>query len=402
MGAEKILKITDKVNTPCFIYDKAVLENNIQRIFNSASKHRLGEKIKIYLPYFANSNPTLFSLIQNERIGILLQTEEEWYQLQRAVLQREIIISPSFLSNEEIDFWVSRKIRVNLASLEEVEYVVKKYPDYPLCFRLDFTFWQNQRTSIKRKELPSLLKLLKNHNKNPHSFHIYTGTGSDLSKLKKSAKKVIKLFKSHFSNVEEINFGGGFDFDYTAQNSEEKHFDWDDYFSFISDLLIKNKIPDNVKFSFEPGRDVFADIGIMVTKVKRVIRNRSLLNISTDSSMVYMPSATKRARTHQLDFLIDEKIATNFKKTDAMLSGCTTLSSDYLLPNKVEVPLDVKSGDMIIIKDVGAYGATQHLEFLNKRPAPEILIKDNENYLITERGSYEDRVRYLVSPMKKI
>ncbi len=402
MNSEKVQKIVENIGTPCFIYDKAVLDQNIQRVFTSASHHELNERIKIYISYFSNSNPALFSEIKNEKIGLLLQTEEEWYQLQKGGLQKNMLVSPSFLSNEEIDFWVSKGIRVNLASLEEVQYTLEKYPDYPISFRLDFTFWQNQRTGIKKKELPALLEILHKYNRKPHSFHVYAGTGSSLSQMKKAAQRTLKLYESHFPDVEEINFGGGFGFDYTAKKPEDKHFDWDSYFAFLTTLISESKVPKNVKLSFEPGRDLFADIGVLATRVKRVLNNRSVLDVATDSSFVYMPSATKRARTHQLNFMRDYKIMTDFRATKAMLSGCTTLSKDYLLPEKVEVPSDIKIGDLVIVKDVGAYGATQHLEFLNKRPAPEVLINGDENYLISERGALEDRVRYLVSPIKKI
>jgi len=65
----------------------------------------------------------------------------------------------------------------------------------------------------------------------------------------------------------------------------------------------------------------------------------------------------------------------------------------------VDIPVEIKEGDYVAVQDVGAYGATQHMEFLNKKPCPEIFVDGEKILLITERGDEADKVRYvLVNP----
>ncbi|MFA7252352.1 MAG: hypothetical protein WC027_00650 [Candidatus Paceibacterota bacterium] len=401
MKKEKIKEAVKKINTPFFIYDEAILNRNINRIIEASKNANIGGRIRLFASYFTNSNPNLFKSIQNESVGILLQTPEEWHQLKPFGLNREMITSPSFLSNEEIDFWTNKNITINLASFEEIRYFVQKYKKAPLSFRIDATFWQKQRTGLKIKQLKEISEFLKNQSVTPYSFHIYCGTGSSLKKIKKYLIRSLKIYRKYFPNVKEINLGGGFAYDYKSLLVEEKHFDWSSYFAYLKQKIKEFNISPEVRFILEPGRDIFADIGVQVLKVKRVVNYPNLKSVSTDGSYVFMPSAAKRNRKHNLDFY-DQNFNLIPKEEcfSTKLSGSTTLSSDYIMPNVVQIPEPIKESDYIVVKDLGAYGATQHMEFLNKKPCPEILI-DNEGKLklITTEGVEADKTRYaLLTP----
>lgn len=396
-------KIVKKIGTPVFIYEEEKLTSNVKRILDAAEKFDLKDRVKVYVSYFCNSNPYLFKIFKNFGIGILLQDEEEYYQVKKHKLTKDIIVSPSFLSDEEIDFWVKNKIKVNLASLEEIEYLTEKFKNEPLCFRIDLTENSEQRMGVKRHQLSGLSELLKGKNIIPHSVHIYIGTGSSLGKMKANLSEILKIYKSYFSEVKNINLGGGFAFEYEEKEWDKKHFDWQNYFSFLKEKISEFEIPNDTNFMFEPGRDIFADAGQFLIKTKRVVDANSFKNLSTDGSYVFMPSATVRTRQHGLKFYnknFEELFASNM---DGVLSGCTTLSSDYVFPGKVKIPNNLEAGDFIVVNDIGAYGATQHMEFLNKRPCPEVLIAKNGSlYLITQRGANDDKLRNLVKKPKKI
>jgi diaminopimelate decarboxylase len=149
MKKETIKDAVRKINTPLFIYDATILNRNIDRIIEAAKMANMENRVRLFASYFTNSNPNLFRSIQNEFVGILLQTPEEWHQLKLFGLNREMIASPSFLSNEEIDFWTSKNIIINLASFEEIKYFVQKYKNISLSFRVDATFWQKTENRSK-------------------------------------------------------------------------------------------------------------------------------------------------------------------------------------------------------------------------------------------------------------
>jgi len=393
--------IVNKINTPVFVYDSAVLNQNIDRIKRSIKISGLEGRVSLKAAYFCNSNPHLFKILTNIGIGITIQSEEEHEQVKD--LTENLILSPSFLSDREIDYWVSKNIPVNLASLEEVEYFIKHNPGLPINFRVDLTPEGKQRTAIKRWQLDKLATLLATNKTNIESFHFYAGTGSSLSKMKRNIDQAFRIYAKYFPAAGSINLGGGFGFDYRNVPSHKKHFNWQEYFRYLA-LKCQQFHATNLKFIIEPGRDIFADSGELFLKVKRIVDfGTGVKTISTDGSYVYMPSATIRARKHVLNFYDHNFDELAPAKTLATLSGCTTLSSDYVFPGTVKIPNRLKSGDYIVVNDTGAYCATQHMEFLNKRPCPEILIKSNDQaYLITKAGKFDDKLRNLLITPEKL
>jgi diaminopimelate decarboxylase len=406
MKDQEIQKVIKSVSTPVFIYEEGVLRSNFGRIWKSASKYSMDKRLKLFVSYFCNSNPNLFNLFDDSRVGVLLQTSEELSHLKEfGISDKEIIVSPSALADNEIDFWVENKIMVNLSSLEEVKYFLTKHSGASFGLRLDVTFWGSQRTGIKRYQLKELVKLLGDKKIIPHSIHIYAGTGSSLKEMKKSVNKTLQIYSRFFSKVPVINLGGGFRFDYSKWEAEEKHFDWDGYFSYLKERIKAWKIPDGVTFVLEPGRDIFVDSGQLFIKVKRVVKLKNYQNIATDGSYVYIPSANKNLRRHNLRFFNQdlEEYKDKGPKVEAFLNGSTTLSSDYVIPGKFKVPTDLKEGDYVSVLDAGAYAATQHLEFLNKKPCPEVLVKeDGSIFLITKRGEDDDKIRNILKVPEKI
>jgi diaminopimelate decarboxylase len=262
-------------------------------------------------------------------------------------------------------------------------------------------FGKKQRTGLKIKQLKEISEFLKNQSVTPHSFHVYCGTGSSLKKIKKYLIRSLKVYRDYFPNVKEINLGGGFAFDYKSLYAEKKHFDWNSYFAYLKQKIKDFDISPEVRFILEPGRDIFADIGVQILKVKRVINYPNAKSVSTDGSYVFIPSAAKRNRKHNLDFY-DQNFDPIAKKQCfySKLSGSTTLSSDYIMPDAVHIPGSIKESDYIVVKDLGAYGATQHMEFLNKKPCAEILIdSEGKLKLITTEGEETDKTRYaLLTP----
>ena len=397
MTPKDIQKIVEQIGTPVYVYEQKALEANIGRIQNSLEKYGLKERIRPYVAYFANSNPHLFKIVVAKGFGIVMQTQEEFAQLKGNGLSDDVILSPSFLSDAEIDYWQKQKVKVNLASLEEVKYFVSKYNASP-CFRVDLTSDASQRTAIKSYQLLELKAFLTSKKIVPESFHVYIGTGSSLKKAKNNFRKVLGLHKKFFPETKNINLGGGFGYSYDETDEKKKHFDWDSYFHFVADMVKKYKLPDDVQFIIEPGRDIFVDAGTLLIRINRIVKLRGRINLGTDGSYVYLPSATTRVRKHKTLFYDKSCVLRTDRSAYGSLSGATTLSSDYVYPGNIKIPENIQNGDILEIKDVGAYGATQHMEFLNKRPCPEVLIdSDDQISLITKRGPDDDKIRHLLN-----
>lgn len=396
LGKADLHPIADIVGTPVFVYSEEQLLRNVARVKNAAAAAGLDRRVELYVPFFPNSNPHLLHALQATGVGLLLQVPGEHKILPRFGFSK-FIVSPGHVSDDEIGFWADKGYPTFLSSLDEADHWLRT-TSAPISVRIDSL--GSEKPGIKYGQLQSLSRSLRDQNRPMECFEVYCGSGRSLDDMINILEQVFTIFNTHFPDARSINFAGGHGFVYEKWNELEKHFDWQQYFSALRDLATRFGVPDHVKFLFEPARDVLADVGALLLGVKRdIVRNPVANLVVTDGCRMLMPSAQLRSRRHNIAFLDADmqEIPSNGKGFNALVRGRTILRNDYILPGEYWVPEGVRAHGYMLILDVGAYCATQHMEFLNVPPAAEVLIDvSGTPYLITERGDELDKWRHLL------
>ncbi|WP_153003669.1 diaminopimelate decarboxylase [Aureimonas ureilytica] len=384
------------IGTPIFIYSAEQIVRNARRVKDAAAAAGLAKRVSLYVPFFPNANPHVLAPLREEGIGILVQMPNE-HDILVGHGFRDFIVSPGHVSNEEIAFWGAKQYRTFLASLDEVEFALREKAE-TISVRVDSLGCD--KPGIKVGQLASLATMLKQYGRTLECFEVYCGSGNSLAGMVGIVKQIFQIYLDHFPDAQSINFAGGHGFDYEKWGEEEKHFDWRSYFESIAELATGMGIPERVRFLFEPARDILADAGVLITEIKRdVITNPNGSILVTDGTRMLMPSAQLRNRPHNTVFLdrnFNEIWDESFSRA-CKIRGRTILRNDYILPGEALVPRAVCRGDHLMIMDVGAYCATQHMEFLNVPPAGEVLVDVNGTaHLITEPGRQLDKWRNLL------
>ncbi|GGR01074.1 hypothetical protein WEB32_09055 [Streptomyces netropsis] len=396
--------IGDQVGTPVFIYSEAQILKNVGRIQDAAKAVGLDSRVELYVPFFPNSNPHVLKPLQQMGVGLLLQLPSE-YRILREYGFDKFIVSPGHVSDEEIGFWDQAGYPTFLSSLDEVAYSLRTNAP-TISARIDSL--DSGKPGIKYSELKRLSDLLEQHGRELECFEVYCGSGNSRDEMISVIEKQFEIFKTHFPHAKSINFAGGHGFVYEAWDESTKHFDWNEYFKALREIADRMEIPDHVKFLFEPARDVLADTGALLLGVKRnVITNAVGSLVVTDGSRMLMPSAQLRDRRHNVVFLdADMKeipLADDADGVSAALRGRSILRHDYILPGEYRVPSGVDADSHLVILDVGAYCATQHMEFLNIPPAAEVLVDAaGTAHVVTSRGDDLDKWRNLLAEKKEL
>lgn len=394
--------ICEQVGTPVFVYSEAQLKKNIRRVKSAITNSGLGDRVNIYVPFFPNANPHIMKPLKDEGVGMLLQMPNE-YQLVSQYGYDDFIISPGHVSNEEIEFWAPKGYLTFLASIDEVRFALEQEAP-TISVRIDSL--GSDKPGIKEGQLAELATLLAKKDRRLECFEVYCGSGNSLEDMVDIVRQIFQIYLDHFPTAKSINFAGGHGFDYDHWDEDDKHFDWLTYFAAIKDLAEDMGIPETVQFLFEPARDVLADTGVLVAGVRRSIISHSIGHILvTDGSRMLMPSAQLRNRPHNTVFLDEnfQEITQYDESTECKIRGCSILRNDYILPGDASVPNTVTSGDYLMIMDVGAYCATQHMEFLNVPPAGEIMIDtDDVPHLVTKPGDPLDKWRNVLPHRRQL
>lgn len=395
LGQVDLQAIVSQVGSPVFVYDAGQLVSNLNRVRAAAEVHGLADRVKLYVPFFPNSNPHLLQPLKDAGAGLLLQVPAE-YEITTEFGFDDFIVSPGHISDEEIDYWSALGFPTFYGSLGEVERALAAHAP-TISVRIDSL--DSGKPGIKLAELDDLQRLLESYSRTLECFEVYCGSGNSREAMTQVIDTMFRIFTERFPETKSVNFAGGHGFEYEPWSTEEKHFAWDDYLGTLRELANLYAIPDHVLFLFEPARDILADVGSLVLGVKRdVIRTTVHDLIATDGSRMLMPSAQLRQRNHNVVFLDDQlrEFPSDTPTAPVNIRGRTILRNDYILPSSCDAPESLKAGDHLIILDTGAYCATQHMEFLNVPPAAEVMISTSgEPQLITTRGSNRDKWRNL-------
>lgn len=390
------------VGTPVFIYCEAQLLKNVRRVKDAARSAGLVDRVSLYVPFFPNANPHILKPLKQEGVGVLIQMPNEYEILTRHGFS-DFIVSPGHVSNKEIAFWGKKHYPTFLASLDEVRFGLSERAE-TISVRIDSLGCD--KPGIKIDQLADLANMLDQHDRTLDCFEVYCGSGNSLAGMVDIVEQIYRIYLDHFPTARSINFAGGHGFNYQKWDEDEKHFEWGTYFQKIADLAVQMGIPETVRLLFEPARDILADTGVLMAEVKRNIISHSNGSILvTDGSRMLMPSAQLRNRPHNTLFLDQDfrEITECAPSTPCKIRGRTILRNDYILPGEADVPRTVKQGDYLMIMDVGAYCATQHMEFLNVPPVGEVLVDvDGAAHIVTKPGDGLDKWRNLLAQRQLI
>lgn len=396
-----IRRVALSVGTPVFVYSEAQLRENAHRILSAAQASGLGSRIRPYIPFFPNSNPHLFSILQSVGMGALVQMPSEHRVLARQGV-RDFIASTGYLSNAEVAEWLEFGCPLFLSSLDEIEYVIDRHPDVPIFARLDSL--SSGKPGVKYGQLAELRSLLDRKNRGLEGFELYCGSSHSPQEMVGFLEQVFMIYRTYFPEAKTIDLAGGYGFDYEELDRDRKHFDWDLYLRQLAEAAARYDVPDSVDFMIEPARDLLADVGVLLLSVTRdpVLQPGSNQLVS-DGSRMLMPSAKMKNRQHNVLFIGSDGSELAAGNRRAVLRGRGILRHEQILPAEVSIPDQIGEGDRLLILDVGAYCATQHMEFLNMPGAAEVLIdEDSEIGVLTNHGGEEDKWRHLNDKVERV
>ena len=142
------------------------------------------------------------------------------------------------------------------------------------------------------------------------------------------------------------------------------------------------------KLSFEPGRLIAANAGVLVSEVIYVKRGDAKTFLIIDAGMNDLIRPAMYEAFHEIVAVAQPVPGSARPKYDVVGPVCETsdlFASDRPLP-------ELKSGDLVAILTAGAYGAVMAGDY-NARPRiPEVLVRGDEWGIVRPRESYADLI----------
>jgi len=393
----KIADIAREVKTPFYLYSHATLERHF-RVFDEAFKEI--NHITCY-SMKSNSNSAILRLFANMGGGVDIVSGGELHRaIGAGVSPEKIVYSGVGKTPEEMEFALKSEILMfNTESSQELERLndvagslgkiarvaIRVNPDVdPQTHPYISTGLKENKFGIDiNKSIDEYVKAssMDNLEVTGVSCHI----GSQLTKVSpfvdalKKLKELIRKLRESGIEIKYLDIGGGLGITYDNETPPSPA----EYASALKDTIGD----EDVILIFEPGRVIMGNSGILVTKVLYTKTNEDKNFVVVDAAMNDLARPSLYGSFHAVKPV---KLDSG-KNIKADIVGPICESGDFLAKDR-EVP-ELKQDDLIAVMSAGAYGFSMSSTYNSRPRVAEVMVKDNQYFIIRERETHEDLVR---------
>ena len=193
---------------------------------------------------------------------------------------------------------------------------------------------------------------------------------------------LVAMIRKDGMAVETLDLGGGFGIPY----GDETHpiAGMEDYAQ-----IVRETVGDlGVEYIFEPGRMIVGNAGVLVTKVIYVKEGSTKTFVIVDAAMNDLIRPTLYGAHHEIVSACEP--ATDAENIVADVVGPVCETGDVFAKGKT-VPM-VTSGDLLVIRTAGAYGAVQSSTYNSRALVAEVLVDGKNFHVIRPRVDVEQMI----------
>ena len=392
-------ELTTTVETPFYLYSQKSITDAYKKLRDSLNT-------KIFFSVKANSNQAIISLMKSLGAGADVVSAGELERALRAGISPDKIIFEGVgKSLNDIEYAVHSNIRqINIESMEELNMInaigqrLNKKIFIGVRLNPDIDSQSHYKISTGRKTdkfgitfdlLPDLCSEIKKSEQiqlNGISCHI----GSQVHDIKifekvfNKMKKATEIIKENDLSIDHLDLGGGFGVVY----DDEKELNLKELSSLLRSIFKKAAYD----ISFEPGRYLVANAGVLITKILTTKTSESVNFLITDAGMQTLLRPAIYNAFHNIIALTnisDDKI-------EYTVAGPICESSD-ILAKKILLSQQ-QTGNYLAICDTGAYGAVMSSNYNTKGLPAEILIYNDNFSIIRNHEKISDIIARDIMP----
>lgn len=390
----KVTELAASFGTPLYIYSKATLVRHIKAFDDSLADldHLVCFAVK------ANSTLAILNLMARMGVGFDVVSEGE---LRRVIAAggdpHKVVFSGVGKTAAEIEFALKQGIKcLNIESKAELELVktvaAKLGIKAKVAFRVnpdvDAKTHPSISTGLKHNKfgipIDEVLEVYQQASLDPHltvsgiDCHI----GSQMTSggpLLEATDKLISLYeqlKSSGIEIDHIDLGGGLGVTYDAETPPSPA----DFFGAIKEKIAAL----GVSIFIEPGRAMVANAGIFACKCLFLKENGDKHFCIVDGGMndLIRPALYGSVMT-----ILNAEKRPELAEQVYDVVGPVCESDDFL---GKERKLQVKQGDILVVRGAGAYGSSMS-SLYNSRPlACEVMVDQDKVYEIRHRQRFEE------------
>jgi diaminopimelate decarboxylase len=390
-------EIAQKVGTPFYLYSYRTLTRHY-KVFDEALfdlKHLICYSVK------ANSNLAILRIFAKHGAGADVVSGGEIFRAKKAGIEsKKIVFSGVGKTEEEILYGLREDILMfNVESRDEFQFLKslasKIGRKVPISFRVNpdidphthpyiSTGLKTSKFGIEVEEALNLYSEAK-ESKQVQLLGISCHIGSQITEIGpfieafEKIKELYQILTQKGCEIPYVDLGGGLGITYKDELPPHPR-------EYSRSLIERAKGMD-CTFIFEPGRVLVGNAGILVTKVLYRKRNGGREFVIVDAGMNDLIRPSLYRAYHEIWPVRREERPI----IKANIVGPVCETTDFFAQER-EIQ-DVKPGELLAIMGAGAYGFSMSSNYNSRVRAAEVLVKDDQMWIIRKRETYEDLIR---------
>lgn len=384
-------KLAEQYGTPYYIYDLSIVERQINQ-FKQAFPT---SKLKIKYAMKALSNITILKFMRSQGVEIDAVSLEEIELAKLAgFLPSQILYTPNCVNFESIQAAASQGVQINIDDLKVLAEFGEHYQgNVPCCIRINphilaggnekiSTGHIDSKFGISIHQLDQILDLTKKYKIRINGVHVHTGSDILDSDVFLLTAKVVFDVARNFPDLEFLDFGSGFKVAYKENDiitnlqelgaSLEKEFH-----------LFCKEYGRELELWFEPGKYLVSESGSLITRVHTVKTTPTNKFVGVDTGLNHLIRPMMYDAYHAIENISNPEAPTKLYSVVGQICETDTLG-------KLRTLNLVRKGDLLRIKNCGAYAYSMASNYNSKLRPPELAVYNDQVYLIRKREQLQD------------
>lgn len=388
--------------TPLWVYDGATIRERVAQL-RAFDTIRFAQK--------ANSNIHLLRLMREEGVvvdavsrGEILRALAAGYTAQADVHGASgIVFTADLFDPATLATVVEHRVPVNAGSIDMLHQLGSVSPGHAVWLRINPGFGhghsnktntggEHSKHGIWHTELDAALAAVAQHGLRLVGLHMHIGSGVDYTHLQEVCHAMVALVQRAGTDLQAISAGGGLSIPY---RDSDPRIDTAHYFSLwdAARRSIAAHLGHAVHLEIEPGRFLVAEAGVLVTEVRATKSMGSNRFTLVDAGFSDLMRPSMYGAFHSMSVIPADTAAR--ADTETVVAGPLCESGDVFTQAEGGVVLtrklpQARVGDLLVLHDAGAYGASMSSNYNTRPLAAEVLVDGASQRLIRRRQTVEE------------
>ncbi|ALT76469.1 diaminopimelate decarboxylase [Paucibacter sp. KCTC 42545] len=399
----RLQTLAQRFGTPLWVYDADTIRARVAAL-SAFDTIRFAQK--------ACSNTHVLRLLREQGVkvdsvsrGELLRALAAGFRAGGGV-HAEIVFTADLLDRETLATVVEHQVPVNAGSIDMLHQLGAASPGHAVWLRINPGFGhghsnktntggEHSKHGIWHSDLPAALAAIAQHRLQLVGLHMHIGSGVDYGHLSEVCGAMVELVRQAQvagHDLQGISAGGGLSIPYRAG---EPLIDTAHYFG-LWDAARKQAealLGHALALEIEPGRYLVAESGVLLAEVRATKQAGANHFTLVDAGFNELMRPAMYGSFHAMSVLPQSGQQAAMRPT--VVAGPLCESGDVFTQGEGgvvqlrELPA-AQVGDLLVIHDTGAYGASMSSNYNSRPLAAEVMVDGATERLIRRRQSVEE------------